>query len=91
MYTHTNASDIEPIDDSRYCAPKCRFHNTHCQLCTGYHKFVEKKPNKDNGDIRPSSRVPIYVCKNGAMNCKFAICGKCYAKEFMFKVGRRNK
>ena len=77
-YDHKNKKNWVKMEDPRWCAVRCRFYNTYCNICHDF--FVPSKPKEK--DFKPSSRKPMYCCKNWTDNCQFALCYKCFVKEY---------
>lgn len=77
-YDHKNKKNWVKMEDPRWCDPRCRFYNTYCYECQDF--FVASKPKEKN--FRPSSRKPMYCCKNWTDNCQFALCYGCFVKAY---------
>ena len=72
-----------------YCNPNFRFHNIRCANPECAILFVNKKAGE--GRFRPSSRTPIWHCKNADDDCTFALCSNCYNKVSVPDTTKRTR
>jgi hypothetical protein len=91
-YDHNISSNLEKMEDFRYCKPGKRFDNSFCQKCKNKRRsfIIDKvKPNSD--DIQPCTKTPIYCCRNWSNHCQYAICSQCYNDKYESQRGGRRK
>lgn len=73
-----NWSNLMAQELAAYCKPRYRFHGIRCAGIDCNNIFVEK--NAGEGRFRPSSRTPMWHCKNVEDDCTYALCCHCYNK-----------
>jgi hypothetical protein len=88
-FDHDTSTNLERMEDSRYCKTGNRFANATCQGCKGNRPFVFKKVNDE--DVKPSPKTPIYCCQNWVEHCQYALCNKCFNDMFLLREGGRRK
>ena len=67
--------NLKEYDLSSYCKAGNKFYEINCASCGAM--FVPKKP-VDKKMFKPSSRTPMYACRNENQDCKHAVCFHCY-------------
>ena len=89
-FDHNITSNLDKMDDSRYCKPGKRFDKAFCQGCKDKRRsFVVKKVDPNDDDIiQPCPRTPIYCCLNWKAHCQYALCNSCYHAKYELQVQR---